>query len=1682
MSRTKAALILDPVRRGEQLAYLSGRVRVLHEAGDQLWVSMTEDQSGRLAEQGIVVQLHEEADLIELPAVTFDPASGSPEPPEELRAAPPPQNASGYYLVQFVAPPDPTWVHEILRLGGSYVQNVPVNAGVFRLTAVRAAKVGQLGYVSWVGPYHPAYALSHALAGRDEPFTAASLRELAVAPESLPPAEGGNVQVRLFDDADPDQARGAIEAAGAPILADLGYGFVASTDAEGLSRLLKVAGVFAVEINHPVGPANDRAGVITSVNQVRSFRKVDFLVNLDGTGEIVGVMDSGLGDGTLAGVHRDLAARVLRISNLTTPGNPVPDSFTFPSDPTNYWHGTHVTGTIAGNGARSGGRIRGVAPACHVVFHGPIAANFLGAFTSAHDAGARVHNNSWGTNDTVTNNLYSAAVSDVIDRFCFSHPESLIVFAAHNHEKDVQPAPNDGALDMNRLSFEALAKNILTVGATESRRSNDGFANDYRSYFGPRYDHANLLPLATGAADAYSMSDNPNQVALFSNRGVVNATTPAGVVSTGRVKPDLVAPGTNILSLRSSLAPPPTPTAGGNAGWMDPAPATCDPAFYGLMHGTSMAAPLVSGAAVLARQFYRSRFGQLRRPQLLERVSSIVDLPAMAPHRDGHVVAWVRRDSAARQNHIVAARYDSDWMRQGDVVRLQSNVGDHPAPALARHADNTLLLHRAADNTIRLSLYDAALAPVNAFGSAGTLTLAPASRPEDSRRPGLCVRGDEVAVAWNEEGGDRLLFRRYRADNGTPIDPAPKAVGDMTHSSSHSFIVNDGTNYAVVWARSEGAERKLQMRLVDDSGNPAGAQPTTLVTQTNDIRDPHVAWDPRTRRFVIVWVGSGANADGDLCCLFVDPAGSPAGAAVTVTTVPGGNKVRRPRIAPHPDDGYVLLWEDDTQKDKSKNNRYDVYMAFLDGSGQPDRLPRDPTDPPVPEPAARPPRQLLRISDTPKNTAGLTGLVDAGGIAIVWQSDDEINSDLLGVYGLGVTLLGAFRAQADPNTPMIDSGRYKAHTLLDHGLQNLGSVSMVWAGGSYYLLRRGPGEGLDGLQLVRTNADGLVDTTYGTNGVSELAPGLFFRQHEMHWTGDRLICASVGDSSGPDVFLLDAAGEPVTGFGLEGWQWIDEGGTTSGAISPQLGHVAEPEFRIIIAYGAGSPQTELRYAVFNATGGFFVSPLGVARADGTARHGWFHYISSEAHSIAAWHREDAGNTAVFINRYTIRGAAQHTRLEASGDRQPDDIRLTTLAGDSKNAVVTARPVAINSSKREYGIAWQYRADEVQPWEIRFSRLDRDGRPMNSAPSPPAPPGGTRDVRVISPATPGWLPPGWPATTHATEPQLVSTYTHQLWTSARRWSPGYGLAWLAQGADGGDQALFFTALDENGARAQLPLPPPYAAGAPRSEAAPIVQISTSGANVRDFKLVWNGRTFRLTWTETQGGRLRHMQTALTRHGSREVFNQPSSALLRATLINGATNIAKTALPNVPTPPITAANRNHGYGWGRVNLRQSFSPSPPVTFHVKDNDAVGSGRRARYRFSLPPGTRLLRTTLAWTDPPRTDGRIVNNLHLRVVPPGGVAAGREYHGNTWRGAPNAHLSRPVAPGAPFESVHNVEQVVLRDPPGGVYDVEVIAEPFPANSFNQLRVQTFALVFVGSGEEVRFGGVSSAGPIPVY
>jgi len=149
MARIKAVLILDPSRAADQLAYVSERAEILRRVGDQVWAAITDEQVDRFAGQGIVVQVHADADSIHVPAGTFDPIAATPDPPAGLRARD--GDGEAYHLVQFIAPPDPAWIAAIAGLGGSFVGYIPADAGAFRLGTELIPTVGALPYVRWAG-------------------------------------------------------------------------------------------------------------------------------------------------------------------------------------------------------------------------------------------------------------------------------------------------------------------------------------------------------------------------------------------------------------------------------------------------------------------------------------------------------------------------------------------------------------------------------------------------------------------------------------------------------------------------------------------------------------------------------------------------------------------------------------------------------------------------------------------------------------------------------------------------------------------------------------------------------------------------------------------------------------------------------------------------------------------------------------------------------------------------------------------------------------------------------------------------------------------------------------------------------------------------------------------------------------------------------------------------------------------------------------------------------------------------------------------------------------------------------------------------------------------------------------------------------------------------------------------
>jgi subtilisin family serine protease len=324
-------------------------------------------------------------------------------------------------------------------------------------------------------------------------------------------------------------------------------------------------------------------------------------LGLEGAGQIVAIADTGLDQ-----THPDFAGRIVGIVARGRPGDP--------SDPNG--HGTHVAGSVAGDGAASGGQVRGTAPKARIFFQSIMDANGkLGGlpvdlndlFDEAYQQGARVHNNSWGA---ATPSMYTINSTEV-DEFVATHRDMLIVIAAGNEgigAHNVNALP--GFVDWLSIGSPASCKNALTVGASRSDRTSGGFSTLTWGQGWP-----NDFPLAPISGE--TISGAPECLAAFSSRGPCDDR---------RIKPDLVAPGTDIVSTKSSTAPLANfwgPFAGHNG-------------RYAFMGGTSMATPLVAGCAALVREYYVTQRGHqpsaaLLRATLINGAQRLTGADSIAP-------------------------------------------------------------------------------------------------------------------------------------------------------------------------------------------------------------------------------------------------------------------------------------------------------------------------------------------------------------------------------------------------------------------------------------------------------------------------------------------------------------------------------------------------------------------------------------------------------------------------------------------------------------------------------------------------------------------------------------------------------------------------------------------------------------------------------------------------------------------------------------------------------------------------------------------------------------------------------------------------------------------------------------------------------------------------------------------
>lgn len=320
-------------------------------------------------------------------------------------------------------------------------------------------------------------------------------------------------------------------------------------------------------------------------------------LGLTGKGQIIGHADSGIDTGNLSTIHSDLTNRIVKLTSYTSDGNLADYS----------GHGTHTAGSAVGDGTITAAN-RGTAPGATmhsqcIVDANDNFANF-GIYTLFNDSylgNAKIHTDSWGSTGGFGQYLTD---SREVDRFVWNHPDFLPFFAAGN---DACDSDSNGIIDANSIVPPATAKNCVTIGAAESGRTTGGYSRHKWEVFNsseesPYPAEPLLSDYLTRSADKV---DNQRGMAAFSGRGPT---------ADGRIKPDLVAPGCDILSCASSKK-------------------TSSRYVYNI--GTSMATPLAAGCGAQIRQYLCSFLNQPNPSAPLVKAMLISGAISLAPGQYG---------------------------------------------------------------------------------------------------------------------------------------------------------------------------------------------------------------------------------------------------------------------------------------------------------------------------------------------------------------------------------------------------------------------------------------------------------------------------------------------------------------------------------------------------------------------------------------------------------------------------------------------------------------------------------------------------------------------------------------------------------------------------------------------------------------------------------------------------------------------------------------------------------------------------------------------------------------------------------------------------------------------------------------------------------------------------------------
>jgi serine protease AprX len=554
--------------------------------------------------------------------------------PEAYRIDGYPAEVSALYLLQCKGPVRETWLQEIRGLGGELRGYLSYNALLVGMDGTARSRLGELDFLEWSGLYQPYFKVSPAL--------------------QLRLAQGGGalVLVEIYAARYLQSTLDALSAMPVEVLGAEGDDWCAVIALDmPLDTMEDVAALPAVEwIELCTG--GTLPGSLAQAQASREGLEV-LAAPPSGGNQRVGLGDTGLGTGGLQGVPSAISGDLQALYSLR--GDDGVDV---------NGHGTAVAGALLGVEV-AGGQGAASTP-CDLIAYAtayglgipPLPISLYSLLQDAYGNGAAIYLSGSvpeGKESLVAYGIYASQR----DAFAWNNPAVTLVEPAGNEGTD---ADGDGLVDRGSLLGGATAKNAVSVGGTEGT-AQDGAIPPPLSYLDLEQVFPGRFPSPPLKDD--SSAGNSSGMAAFSSRGPTRD---------GRIKPDLVAPATYILTL----------TSGGEE--------TCPGIFpsqdprYARAYGTSMAAAQAAAKLASMRGLLSSKLADEPSAALIKAfaVNGALDLSPgkygdqspEIPTAPNVVEGWgeISMDTFAREDSWVKVLDDKEGMRLGESRAFKLEV------------------------------------------------------------------------------------------------------------------------------------------------------------------------------------------------------------------------------------------------------------------------------------------------------------------------------------------------------------------------------------------------------------------------------------------------------------------------------------------------------------------------------------------------------------------------------------------------------------------------------------------------------------------------------------------------------------------------------------------------------------------------------------------------------------------------------------------------------------------------------------------------------------------------------------------------------------------------------------------------------------------------------------------------